>query len=944
MYYRKRSTQRQPAPKASSVMKFDSPVAGWISNRSLSDPTDPALKSGAAVLDNFFPTATGALLRRGKTLYATLGDGDQDVTAIFSYINGNNRHLFAATDTTIYDITNVITPDNIFICTENEDLIVTDKGDFIGITSSEGNHIAMDGFTGGDWIVVQFATTGNIFLVGVNGKDEGFIYDGENFYPYIKGGVWRINIKDKTGDFPVGDTITDDRTGATGTVSESGPDYIIVRDVESEPLRWTLEYKDASPDFTIGGTIVGTDSKAYATVVEVDSSVQRTLEFYKCNKLFEVDTELTGDDSEATANIDEVTVDGEEYAIEVKEITENFKKDDTITNEDIEGVTAKFRRMENGFQFWYLNYTEGDVRFPLGVTIRGMISNATAKTVWQNNPGQLAIRDYVGAFQQDEEIRYEDISAKVSGFPDGPHVAATMYVEDVEPEGGDFEPGDRITGETRGACIVREPLEGPYQYGTLTLSEIEGIFDPGEKILGSDGAEALAKGSLGPETFHGTLTLENLSGHFNDEEEIREGTAAKGTALGPEQYESGGTFLDGDKITGEAGGEATVDGDAEQIAPGIDIPDGLTTADLDYVWVYQNRLWFNQKESLNAFYMDQPDSVGGTLVKYPMGGVYPKGGALLWGSEWSLETGLSGGLSTQMIIMSSEGDAAIYQGFNPESSDWSLVGVYKVGKPLGKRAHFKGGGDVAVATVAGLIPISKAISIDVTAMAQATVSYNIQDEWQTTVVARGRDKWVCGVWPEWKAAFVSPPLEPGNPQSIIFVSNTETGAWCRFTNWNMRAMDVFEGQLYFGGPLGQIFAANTSGYDYDSTYTGVYVPLFIDLGSPSNLKVPKLGRAVTRAKITTNYNLDFVPDFDEKYMEFPATNPTEGNAVWGEGIWGQSKWGGTLDNKITQDWKSLGGMGYACSLNYRVTSGSILPLDVQIIRLEMVYTTAEIVT
>src|SRR3546814_3635141 len=81
------------------------------------------------------------------------------------------------------------------------------------------------------------------------------------------------------------------------------------------------------------------------------------------------------------------------------------------------------------------------------------------------------------------------------------------------------------------------------------------------------------------------------------------------------------------------------------------------------------------------------------------------------------------GLSEQNIFVSTEGEVAVYQGSDPgEAATWSKVGVYRIGKPLGARAHFRGGGDIAIATSVGLVPLSKAISLDVTSLNVATVS------------------------------------------------------------------------------------------------------------------------------------------------------------------------------------------------------------------------------
>jgi len=178
----------------------------------------------------------------------------------------------------------------------------------------------------------------------------------------------------------------------------------------------------------------------------------------------------------------------------------------------------------------------------------------------------------------------------------------------------------------------------------------------------------------------------------------------------------------------------------------------------------------------------------------------------------------------------------------------------------------------------------------------------------------------------------------------LLISNTETGAWCRYTNWDARAMCVFQGELYFGGPAGEVFKANVTGNDNGQTFTGVYIPLFDDLGFPSNRKVPKLGRGKTRAKTNLSYSLKFKSDFDINPGYQPTASSADGSNAWGSGIWGQSVWGGTNPTVISEQWKSLGGLGYYVSLCYQVTSGGNVPLDVEIINLEMSFTMGEIIT
>ncbi len=403
---------------------------------------------------------------------------------------------------------------------------------------------------------------------------------------------------------------------------------------------------------------------------------------------------------------------------------------------------------------------------------------------------------------------------------------------------------------------------------------------------------------------------------------------------------TGGVFLVG--VNGEDAG-FLYDGTTFS-ALSVTFDGGLTTADMSHVWIYKSRLWFAQKDSMDAWYL-AADAIAGATDILPLGGIFGKGGALVFGQTWSLDAGEQGGLSEQNIFVSNQGEVAIYQGSDPAvAADWRRVGVYRVGTPLGKNAFIRGGGDIAIATSVGLVPLSKAITLDVTSLNVATISYNIADAWSQAIDLRGLVGWSCEIWPEQKMAFVSPPDLIGSSAPVAFVANTETGAWCRFTNWDMVCMEVFRGQMYFGSSDGNIYTANATGLDGTMPYTGVALPLFEDLGTPGSQKIGAMGRTVIRSLAPVNELVTMLVDFDLTMPAQPDASGSGSDNLWGTGTWGTSTWGAAVPELVQQPWRSIGGIGYALSLSCQVTSGSTAPLDAEILRMDMTYTTAALVT
>lgn len=404
-----------------------------------------------------------------------------------------------------------------------------------------------------------------------------------------------------------------------------------------------------------------------------------------------------------------------------------------------------------------------------------------------------------------------------------------------------------------------------------------------------------------------------------------------------------GTFVSGEIITGSLGGSATANGVPVQAIPGADFG-AYTSADMQYVWVYKNSLYFIRKNSLSFYYLPA-DAAGGTPTEISLAGVLTIGGTLLIGHGWSLDSGQGGGLSEQNVFISDEGEVAVYQGLSPAANQgWSLVGIYRIGSPLGDRAFVRAGADLLISTTIGMVSLANAIQRDIAATAPQAVSYPINDAWSQALILRGMTNWQAIIWPEGQMVLVAPPKIIGGTSPVVFAVNANTMAWCRFTNWDALCFATFQGNLYFGSPAGKIYEANTSGYDDGAVYTGVYIPLFDDFGSPASRKVPKMGRAITRSLASVRSSLEFKADYDITTATPPSAGLVNGTSIWGSAIWGSGIWGAIADTVLNEDWVSLAGTGYTGSIAYQVTSGAVAPLDTEIIRVEVTFTTGELVS
>lgn len=362
---------------------------------------------------------------------------------------------------------------------------------------------------------------------------------------------------------------------------------------------------------------------------------------------------------------------------------------------------------------------------------------------------------------------------------------------------------------------------------------------------------------------------------------------------------------------------------------------------LSFAWKFKSRLFFIEKNSLNAWYLPV-DVIAGTAIKFPLGGIFQRGGSLLFGASWSIDQ--TSGLSAMCVFMTTEGEIAVYQGSDPGSvDDWSLVGLYSTGRPLGQKAFIQAGGDLVIATDNGAIPLSQAASKDAAAIAPFAVSYPIETEWNKEVALRSNGPWACEIWPTRQMVIVAMPSSAYNlPQ--MFVANSRTGAWCKFTGWDGLSLAVFGKRCFYGTGKGQIVEADVSGLDLGAPFTATYVPLFDDLKTPASLKTTGLARAVLLTPMSVNDRVSVQNDYSITLPPAPDAATAILTSLWGSGVWGESVWGEMRERKIQQEWRSVYGLGYALSVAVQITSGALAPPDVDLVRIDMTFDVGDIVT
>jgi hypothetical protein len=256
---------------------------------------------------------------------------------------------------------------------------------------------------------------------------------------------------------------------------------------------------------------------------------------------------------------------------------------------------------------------------------------------------------------------------------------------------------------------------------------------------------------------------------------------------------------------------------------------GVSSDDLSFVWAHKRRLWFVEKNTLSAWYLPV-NSIAGAATEFPLDGIFRLGGALLFGGTWSQDSG--DGLDDYAVFVTTEGEIAVYQGTDPSTAaDWSLVGVYVIGKPLNKNAWFRGGGDFVILTEDGIVPVSEALMKDRAALQAEAITAPIEDLWQAAIANRASAfNFSVSLWSTQTTLFIGTPDLGGGTR--VLVANTRTGAWASVTGWDIQCSVIFNDGLYFGTESGFVVRGDVQGADMGLPYSARYVPKFQDFGNP----------------------------------------------------------------------------------------------------------------
>lgn len=335
---------------------------------------------------------------------------------------------------------------------------------------------------------------------------------------------------------------------------------------------------------------------------------------------------------------------------------------------------------------------------------------------------------------------------------------------------------------------------------------------------------------------------------------------------------------------------------------------GLTPANLITVTVFKQRTWYIEANTMNVWYSGIL-AYQGALTLLPLGQIFKMGGTLMQMATWTIDN--VSGMDDYAAFITTEGEVAIYQGYDPaQISTWSLVGVFRIGRPIGRRCITRLESDVLVITADGLSLLSQAMLTD-RAQQNANLTYKILNQINQDVQTYNANfGWQVIEYPLGNKLILNVP-EVSNSAVHQWVMNAVTKAWCRFRNWNANCWEIQQDSLYFGGNTA-VYLADTGTSDAGVAITVDCKPAFSYFDLVGQIKRYVMARPIFQVSSTINPNIILNIDFADVAIPAPSFS-SGGTAPWNTSPWNTTPWGGTQPSLIVKNWQGVAGLGYVAS-------------------------------
>jgi len=355
---------------------------------------------------------------------------------------------------------------------------------------------------------------------------------------------------------------------------------------------------------------------------------------------------------------------------------------------------------------------------------------------------------------------------------------------------------------------------------------------------------------------------------------------------------------------------------------------GVDTATCSNITLFKNRVWLIQDGTLKAWYLPI-NAIGGAATALDMSSLVQMGGYLVAGMTWTLDAGY--GMDDYLVFITSNGETLVWRLTDPTTPNGiSLIGVYKLGAPIGKRCWTKFGGDLLVITQDGVVPMSGALQssrLD----PRVSITNKIQYAMSTAISNYSTNfGWGLLYFPKENQLILNVPISEGTQQQQ-YVMNNITKSWCNFTGWNANCWELWKDDPYFGGN-GYVGKAWNGNSDNGSDIASFALQSFQTYGRANQKQCQMIryhlftnGFPTVYGNVNVDYNL---ADTGQSLNFAPVTF-----ATWDTALWDTAVWGDTL--VPSADWQGVTEIGYSFAPILKTASQGV---QIQWVTADLVFT------
>ena len=230
-------------------------------------------------------------------------------------------------------------------------------------------------------------------------------------------------------------------------------------------------------------------------------------------------------------------------------------------------------------------------------------------------------------------------------------------------------------------------------------------------------------------------------------------------------------------------------------------------------FVYKGRHYLIDRLTLKYEYTDVDQVTGAITHEVNLSSIFSNGGTLAWGTTFSSQDGVTN--SVYVAFGSTTGEVLIYSGDYPDSSTWSLVQRFVIGKPAtvypnAFNLSIPLQGDTLVNTALGLVSLRSLFLNGLGAVYSTNVSSMINTLWTSLIAANaGAYNWSGIFWPDKNKLIIytGPYITntgstntSGGVRGGFLVMNTVTGAWSTYSvksKTGINKLIYANGEIYF---------------------------------------------------------------------------------------------------------------------------------------------------